>query len=54
MLNYVIVHELAHLIEWNHNNDFWNIIKIQIPKYKKAMKWLVDNGELLDKESTMG
>ncbi|MBC8490291.1 MAG: M48 family metallopeptidase [Bacteroidetes bacterium] len=48
VLNYVIVHELAHLIEPNHNDDFWNIIKIQIPKYIKAKEWLKENGELLE------
>lgn len=48
VLNYVIVHELAHLIEPNHNDDFWNIIKIQIPKFEKAKEWLKKNGELLE------
>jgi len=50
VLNYVIVHELAHLIELNHTDDFWNIIKVQIPKYKKAKKWLKKNGELLERD----
>lgn len=48
VLNYVIVHELAHLIEPNHNDNFWNIIKVQIPKYLKAKQWLKMNGELLE------
>lgn len=48
VLNYVIVHELAHLIEPHHNDDFWNIVKVQIPKYKKAKEWLKENGELLE------
>lgn len=50
VLNYVIVHELAHLIEPNHNDDFWNIIRVQIPKYKKAKEWLKENGELLERD----
>lgn len=48
VLNYVIVHELAHLIEPNHNENFWNIIKVQIPYYNKAKEWLKKNGELLE------
>ncbi len=50
VLNYVIVHELAHLIEPNHTDVFWNIIKVQIPKYEKAKIWLKENGELLEQD----
>lgn len=50
VINYVIVHELAHLIELNHSEDFWNIVSVQVPNYKKAKKWLTQHGELLELE----
>lgn len=48
VINYIIVHELAHLIELNHSENFWNIVSIQVPNYKKAQKWLSQHGELLE------
>ena len=38
VIDYVIVHELAHLIEFNHSSKFWNIIKTQIGNYKEHMQ----------------
>lgn len=34
LLDYVIVHELAHLIEMNHSQRFWNIVQQVLPDYK--------------------
>jgi predicted metal-dependent hydrolase len=47
ILDYVIIHELAHLIEPNHSRRFWNIVKSVDPHYKKKIKWLKVNGEKL-------
>lgn len=40
VIDYVIVHELAHLIEYNHSPRFWNIVKTQISDYEEHKKWL--------------
>ena len=50
VIDYVIVHELAHLIEANHTPRFWNIIRAQIPKTEKARDWLSENGQVLEEE----
>lgn len=50
VLEYVIVHELAHLIEHNHSKDFWNIVSVQLPNYQKAKDWLKLNGEVLEED----
>ena len=34
-LNYVIIHELSHLIYPNHSNAFWNLVEENCPDYKK-------------------
>lgn len=49
VIDYVIVHELAHLIEPNHTPRFWNIIHAQIPTVEKAKRWLKEYGETLDR-----
>lgn len=48
VIEYVVVHELAHLIEHNHSDDFWNIVSVQLPNYNKAKDWLKSHGEILE------
>jgi predicted metal-dependent hydrolase len=48
VVDYVIVHELSHLIEPNHTKRFWTIISVQLPHYLKAKEWLKSNGNLLE------
>jgi predicted metal-dependent hydrolase len=50
VINYIIVHELAHLIELNHSAEFWNIVGVQVPEYNKAKRWLKENGGRLEEE----
>ncbi|KFO66350.1 zinc metalloprotease [Smithella sp. SCADC] len=50
VIDYVIVHELAHLIEANHTPRFWNIVRAQAPTMEKAKAWLKENGQLLEQE----
>ena len=37
-LDYVIVHELSHLIHANHSKNFWNLVEENIGDYKKYRK----------------
>lgn len=50
VIDYIIVHELAHLIESNHTLEFWNIVSVQLPHYEQAKNWLKENGHLLETE----
>ena len=34
-LDYVIVHELSHLVHANHSSNFWNLVEENYPDYKK-------------------
>lgn len=46
VIDYVIVHELAHLKELNHSPRFWSIVSAIMPNYKDKEKWLKENGSL--------
>jgi len=50
VIDYVIVHELAHLIESNHTARFWNIVRANTPTMEKAKAWLKENGQILEEE----
>jgi hypothetical protein len=43
VIDYIIVHELAHLREMNHSPRFWKIVEKHFPDYKQAKKWIKDN-----------
>ena len=47
IVNYVVVHELCHIIQPNHSKFFWNEVAKYDPYYKDHKKWLKENGNLL-------
>jgi hypothetical protein len=48
VIDYVIVHELAHLHEKNHSVRFWNKVKTVLPNYEQREKWLKENRKFLN------
>lgn len=46
VVDYVIVHELAHIKEKNHSKAFWSVVERYIPDYKERRKWLKLHGYL--------
>lgn len=42
-LDYVIVHELSHLVEANHSKAFWQVVGSVMPNYKEIRKELKNN-----------
>lgn len=45
VLEYVCIHELAHLIEHSHSERFWGLVENAMPGYKEKIRWLKENGE---------
>lgn len=44
VMDYVIIHELCHLVHFNHSKDFWNLLAFYMPDYKVQAEWLKNNG----------
>lgn len=42
--DYVILHELSHLIHMNHSEAFWQTVEKYCPDYKRNKKWLKEKG----------
>ena len=40
VIEYVVVHELAHIKEKNHSKDFWAVVEEYLPNYKELVKEL--------------
>ena len=48
VIEYIIVHELTHLLEANHTPEFWNRVAVMQPEFEKAKKWLKEYGGELE------
>jgi len=43
IINYVVVHEMAHLLQLNHSPRFWREVEKMCPSYWDDRKWLHNN-----------
>jgi hypothetical protein len=48
MLDYILIHELAHLLHPNHTPEFWREIEKLMPDYQERKDWLKANGARMD------
>lgn len=47
IINYIIIHELCHVIEPNHSKNFWDLVRKFDPKFERKKKWLKTNGSYI-------
>jgi len=48
IIDYVIVHEMCHLVYLNHSKEFWALVEKFFPNYLKCKEWLKINGNSLN------
>ncbi|MCJ7666139.1 MAG: M48 family metallopeptidase [Actinobacteria bacterium] len=48
IIDYIVVHEMSHLVHPDHSIRFWQKVGSILPDYKVRRKWLKDNGLKLD------
>ncbi len=44
VLDYVVVHEICHLVELNHGSAFWALVARRRPHYHESKTWLDEHG----------
>ncbi|QZY55929.1 M48 family metallopeptidase [Crassaminicella profunda] len=44
VIDYIVVHEMCHLMHMNHSKSFWRLVGKILPDYKKRSEWLQYNG----------
>jgi predicted metal-dependent hydrolase len=47
VLDYVVAHEVAHLVEMNHSNRFWRLVETLHPGFEAERDWLKRHGPRL-------
>jgi predicted metal-dependent hydrolase len=47
ILDYLIVHELCHMVHLNHSQQYWDLVASILPDHRQSRKWLRENGEKL-------
>ncbi len=47
VLDYVVVHELCHLLEMNHSPRFWALVESILPDCAERRRWLREHGAAL-------
>lgn len=47
VIDYVIIHELCHLLIRNHSFKFWHLVRKHMPRYLEEKSWLDKNSKIV-------
>ena len=47
VIDYLVVHELAHLHHFNHSPEFWQCVESQLPRFRDSKLWLREHARLV-------
>jgi predicted metal-dependent hydrolase len=50
VVDYLVVHELCHILHHNHSPHFWKTVEFYLPTYRVAKEWLKLNAKRLEIE----
>ncbi|MFT8313009.1 MAG: SprT family zinc-dependent metalloprotease [Clostridium sp.] len=44
VLDYIVVHEMCHMVHKNHSKEYWKLVAFILPDYRQREQWLKNNG----------
>jgi len=44
VIDYIVVHEMCHMVHFNHSKEFWGLVEEIVPDFKERRAWLRKNG----------
>lgn len=44
VLDYIVVHEMCHMVHFDHSKKFWNLLEKILPDYRDRKEWLKKHG----------
>jgi predicted metal-dependent hydrolase len=44
VIDYIVVHEMCHMVHFNHSKEFWGLVETILPDFKERRAWLKKNG----------
>lgn len=50
VIEYVVIHELSHLVQPNHSKKFWQQVQTLLPDYQQRRQWLKENAAMIGEE----
>ena len=48
IVDYVIIHELCHILEHNHSSTYWKHVERHVPNWREYKEWLKHNEMAMD------
>lgn len=48
IVDYIVMHELCHVLHHNHSKEFWHSLECHMPDYLERKEWLRVNGYMLN------
>lgn len=48
VLDYIVVHEMCHMVHMDHSSDFWTMVERILPDYDRRREWLKNYGIKMD------
>ncbi len=44
VIDYIVVHEMCHMVHFNHSREFWGLVEEIMPDFKERRAWLKNHG----------